>query len=100
MEQEIIWNRAAVDCRPHLHWICSKLQYNCTTMDADRLAMIGALVQQQNQNHLRLQQAVEREDGETELCGSDSGYWEGLNMDCMTSWWRSWGMMKAISSAP
>jgi hypothetical protein len=29
-------------------------------MDAERLAMIGALVQQQNQNLLRLQQAVDR----------------------------------------
>ena len=29
-------------------------------MDAERLAMIGALVQQQNQNFLRLQQAVDR----------------------------------------
>jgi hypothetical protein len=43
-------------------------------MDAERFAMIGALVQQQNQNLLRLQQAVEREEGETELCESDSGY--------------------------
>jgi hypothetical protein len=49
-------------------------------MDAERLA-IGALVQQQNQNLLRLQQAVDRE-GETGLCGSLR---EGLNMDCMTS---------------
>jgi hypothetical protein len=29
-------------------------------MDAERLAMIGALVQQQNQNLVRLQQAVDR----------------------------------------
>ena len=29
-------------------------------MDAERLAIIGALVQQQNQNLLRLQQAVDR----------------------------------------
>jgi hypothetical protein len=29
--------------------------------------MIGALVQQQNQNLLRLQQAVEREEGATEF---------------------------------
>jgi hypothetical protein len=34
-------------------------------MDAERLAMIDALVQQQNQNLLRLQQAVEREKRET-----------------------------------
>jgi hypothetical protein len=45
-------------------------------MDVDKLSMIGALVQQQNQNLLRLHdfQAVEREEGETEMCGSDSGY--------------------------
>jgi hypothetical protein len=59
-------------------------------MDAGRLAMIGALVQQQNQNLLRLQQVVdrrrrEREEGETELCWSDSGYIECLNTDCMAS---------------
>ena len=35
-------------------------------MDAERLAMIGALVQQQNQNLLRLQQAVDRRRRERE----------------------------------
>ena len=45
MDQEPIWNRTA-------------LSANCTTMDAERLAAIGALVQQQNQNVVRVQQAV------------------------------------------
>jgi hypothetical protein len=40
--------------------------------------MIGALVQQQNQNLLRLQQAVEREEGATEFWGSKRGYWDSL----------------------
>jgi hypothetical protein len=43
-------------------------------MDAERLAMIGALVQQQNQNLLILQHAVNREEEETGLFGSNSGY--------------------------
>jgi len=41
--------------RPYLHPICSKFQKNWTIVDAERLAMIGALVQQQNQNLLKLQ---------------------------------------------
>ena len=43
MDQELIWNRAAVEFRPHLYRNCAKF---CMTMDAERLAMIGALVQQ------------------------------------------------------
>ena len=67
-----------------------KLQKNNSTMDVDMLAAIGALVQQQNRDIIRLQHAVERrgrerEEGETELYGSDSGSSEGLNMGCMTS---------------
>jgi len=49
MDQAPIWNRAAVEYRPNLHRICSKLQLNCASMDAERFASI--------QNLPRLQQA-------------------------------------------
>ncbi len=46
---------------------------NCITMDAERLAILGALVQQQNEQILRLQcvmdEGEDREEGETDLCG-------------------------------
>ena len=42
-------------------------------MDAERLAILGALVQQQNEQILRLQcvmdEGEDREEGETDLCG-------------------------------
>ena len=45
MDQEPIRNRTA-------------LSANCTTMDAERLAAIGALVQQQNQKNIFLEASV------------------------------------------
>ena len=50
--------KAAVECRPHLHRMCTTLRYNCISIYADRFDMIGALVQQQSQNLLRLQKAI------------------------------------------
>ena len=58
MDQEPIWNQAVIECRPHLYLICSELQRICTSMYAERLAIIGALVHQQNMNLLRLHYTV------------------------------------------
>ena len=56
--QKPILNQASVECRPHLHRMCTALRYNCISIYADIFDMIGALVQQQNQNLLRLQKAI------------------------------------------
>ena len=45
MDQKPICYGPVVKWRPHLHRICSKLKENCTITDAERLAMIAALVQ-------------------------------------------------------
>ncbi|KAH3708801.1 hypothetical protein DPMN_068260 [Dreissena polymorpha] len=59
MNQESILNRVTVECRPHFNLLSySKSSRIRTSLDCNKL----------------LTEGEERKEGETELCGSDSGY--------------------------